>query len=62
MDQSSSIMSYTYLRDCLCETGPLVLASLRASVRAKKPIQMYAVEKNPNAVCALRNHDFSVEK
>jgi protein arginine N-methyltransferase 5 len=33
--------------------GPLVLASLRASVRAKKPIQMYAVEKNPNAVVYL---------
>ena len=33
--------------------GPLVLASLRASARAKKPIQMYAVEKNPNAVVYL---------
>jgi protein arginine N-methyltransferase 5 len=33
--------------------GPLVLASLRAAARLKKPVQMYAVEKNPNAVVYL---------
>lgn len=35
--------------------GPLVRASLRASERAEKPIRVYAVEKNPNAVVTLRN-------
>jgi len=35
--------------------GPLVRASLRASARAKKPIKVWAVEKNPNAVVTLQN-------
>jgi len=35
--------------------GPLVKASLRASERAKKPIKVYAVEKNQNAVITLQN-------
>jgi len=30
--------------------GPLVRASLRASEAAKRPIRVYAVEKNPNAL------------
>ncbi|QDZ24425.1 protein arginine N-methyltransferase [Chloropicon primus] len=33
--------------------GPLVLASLRASKRAKVGIKVYAVEKNPNAYITL---------
>ena len=32
--------------------GPLVEAALRAAERAEAPVQLYAVEKNPNA--ALR--------
>jgi protein arginine N-methyltransferase 5 len=35
--------------------GPLVKASLRAAKRADYPIKVYAVEKNPNAVCTLLN-------
>ncbi|KAI3428237.1 hypothetical protein D9Q98_006617 [Chlorella vulgaris] len=35
--------------------GPLVAASLRASVRAKRQIRVFAVEKNPNAVVTLQN-------
>ncbi|KAL4443757.1 hypothetical protein ABPG75_011494 [Micractinium tetrahymenae] len=35
--------------------GPLVAASLRASLRAKRRIRVYAVEKNPNAVVTLQN-------
>ncbi|PSC71639.1 arginine N-methyltransferase [Micractinium conductrix] len=35
--------------------GPLVAASLRASVRARRRIRIYAVEKNPNAVVTLQN-------
>eukprot|EP00003_Mantamonas_plastica_P002952 TRINITY_DN1235_c2_g1_i1.p1 TRINITY_DN1235_c2_g1~~TRINITY_DN1235_c2_g1_i1.p1 ORF type:complete len:703 (-),score=243.77 TRINITY_DN1235_c2_g1_i1:16-2124(-) len=35
--------------------GPLVRASLRAADRAEVPIQVWAVEKNPNAVVTLRN-------
>ncbi|PRW56786.1 arginine N-methyltransferase [Chlorella sorokiniana] len=35
--------------------GPLVAASLRASVRAKRRLRVYAVEKNPNAVVTLQN-------
>lgn len=30
--------------------GPLVRASLNAGERAKQPVKIYAVEKNPNAV------------
>lgn len=30
--------------------GPLVRAALNASANAKRPIKVYAVEKNPNAV------------
>ena len=33
--------------------GPLVLASLRASKRAKIPVKVFAVEKNPNAYVTL---------
>jgi len=33
--------------------GPLVLASLRASKRAKRSMRVYAVEKNPNAYITL---------
>jgi protein arginine N-methyltransferase 5 len=33
--------------------GPLVLASLRASKRAKVPVKVFAVEKNPNAYITL---------
>ncbi|PRP88838.1 hypothetical protein PROFUN_00306 [Planoprotostelium fungivorum] len=35
--------------------GPLVKASLRASVRAGCPLKVYAVEKNPNAIITLKN-------
>eukprot|EP00299_Pterocystis_sp_00344_P013023 c6330_g1_i1.p1 GENE.c6330_g1_i1~~c6330_g1_i1.p1 ORF type:complete len:629 (+),score=132.42 c6330_g1_i1:71-1888(+) len=35
--------------------GPLVRASLNAAKRANQSIRMYAVEKNPNAVCTLLN-------
>ena len=35
--------------------GPLVRASLAASVEAKRKIKVYAVEKNPNAVITLKN-------
>ena len=35
--------------------GPLVKASLRASVAAKRRVKIYAVEKNPSAVITLRN-------
>lgn len=35
--------------------GPLVRASLRASEAAKRPLKVYAVEKNPNAVVTLTN-------
>eukprot|EP00750_Incisomonas_marina_P030211 INCI739.2.p1 GENE.INCI739.2~~INCI739.2.p1 ORF type:complete len:759 (+),score=116.20 INCI739.2:208-2484(+) len=43
--------------------GPLVLASLRASVTAGIPIKVWAVEKNPNAVVTLRcmKHDLRWE-
>ena len=30
--------------------GPLVRASLRASAASNRPLRVYAVEKNPNAV------------
>ena len=33
--------------------GPLVMASLRASKRAKVPVRVFAVEKNPNAYVTL---------
>jgi protein arginine N-methyltransferase 5 len=33
--------------------GPLVKASLRAGERARRPLHVYAVEKNPNAVVHL---------
>lgn len=33
--------------------GPLVKASLRAGERAQRPLRVYAVEKNPNAVVHL---------
>ena len=35
--------------------GPLVQASLRASVSAGRRVRIFAVEKNPNAVNTLRN-------
>lgn len=35
--------------------GPLVRASLNAGVTAGRPLKLYAVEKNPNAVITLRN-------
>lgn len=35
--------------------GPLVKCVLRASKAAGKPVKVYAVEKNPNAVVTLRN-------
>ncbi|EFN58275.1 hypothetical protein CHLNCDRAFT_142244 [Chlorella variabilis] len=35
--------------------GPLVAASLRASVRARRKLRVFAVEKNPNAVVTLQN-------
>lgn len=35
--------------------GPLVKRSLRAAEAAGKPIKMYAIEKNPNALVTLRN-------
>jgi protein arginine N-methyltransferase 5 len=35
--------------------GPLVRASLRASQTAGRQLQVYAVEKNPNAVITLQN-------
>lgn len=35
--------------------GPIVRASLRASRRSGRQVQVYAVEKNPNAVITLRN-------
>ena len=35
--------------------GPLVRASLAASVKAGKKLRVFAVEKNPNAVITLRN-------
>jgi len=35
--------------------GPLVRASLRASQKAGRKLQVYAVEKNPNAVITLQN-------
>eukprot|EP01100_Stratorugosa_tubuloviscum_P003408 TRINITY_DN1821_c3_g1_i1.p1 TRINITY_DN1821_c3_g1~~TRINITY_DN1821_c3_g1_i1.p1 ORF type:complete len:645 (-),score=289.85 TRINITY_DN1821_c3_g1_i1:119-2053(-) len=35
--------------------GPLVKASLAASIRANVPLRIYAIEKNPNAVVTLRN-------
>lgn len=30
--------------------GPIVNAALQAAAEAKKPVKMYAIEKNPNAV------------
>jgi hypothetical protein len=33
--------------------GPLVMCSVRAAARAKQPVVLYAVEKNPNAVVYL---------
>jgi len=35
--------------------GPLVQASLRASISAGRRVRVFAVEKNPNAVNTLRN-------
>jgi len=35
--------------------GPLVRASLQAAESAKVSVHIYAVEKNPNAVCTLQN-------
>ena len=35
--------------------GPLIEASLRAAVTARRQLRVYAVEKNPNAVVTLRN-------
>ena len=35
--------------------GPLVRASLRASEKTGRKLQVYAVEKNPNAVVTLQN-------
>jgi protein arginine N-methyltransferase 5 len=35
--------------------GPLVRASLRASERSGRPLRVYAVEKNPNAVITLQS-------
>ena len=35
--------------------GPLVRASLRASDRCGRPLRVYAVEKNPNAVITLQS-------
>lgn len=35
--------------------GPLVKRALRASEAADKPVKVYAVEKNPNAIVTLRN-------
>ena len=35
--------------------GPLVRASLRAGKSANRPLRVYAVEKNPNAIVTLRN-------
>jgi protein arginine N-methyltransferase 5 len=35
--------------------GPLVKCALRAATAAKRELQVYAVEKNPNAVVTLRN-------
>lgn len=35
--------------------GPLVKAALSAGVTAGRPLKVYAVEKNPNAVITLRN-------
>lgn len=40
--------------------GPLVRASLRASESCKRPIRVYAVEKNPNAIVTLRNMKISL--
>jgi protein arginine N-methyltransferase 5 len=34
--------------------GPLVSASLRAAVKAKRKLKVYAVEKNPNAIITLQ--------
>ncbi|XP_076622619.1 protein arginine N-methyltransferase 5 [Colletes latitarsis] len=36
--------------------GPLVNASLNAAKMANKPIKVYAVEKNPNAILTLQAH------
>eukprot|EP00241_Pyramimonas_parkeae_P004115 CAMPEP_0114238944 /NCGR_PEP_ID=MMETSP0058-20121206/8189_1 /TAXON_ID=36894 /ORGANISM="Pyramimonas parkeae, CCMP726" /LENGTH=666 /DNA_ID=CAMNT_0001351077 /DNA_START=112 /DNA_END=2109 /DNA_ORIENTATION=- len=36
--------------------GPLVSASLRAAASSQRNIQVYAVEKNPNAVVTLQRH------
>lgn len=33
--------------------GPLVMCSHRAGLRAKQPVELFAIEKNPNAVVYL---------
>ncbi|KAM9510382.1 protein arginine N-methyltransferase 5 [Guaruba guarouba] len=38
--------------------GPLVTAALRASRQAARPIRVYAVEKNPNAVVTLQSWQY----
>ena len=34
--------------------GPLILCSLRAAMKAKRDIVVYAIEKNPNAIITLQ--------
>lgn len=48
-------MSYVIADVLVWWSGPLVRASLKASVTAKRKVRVYAVEKNPNAVITLRN-------
>lgn len=34
--------------------GPLVNATINAAERAQCKVRIYAIEKNPNALCTLR--------
>ena len=47
--------SHPFITHSIHPPGPLVRASLQAATRAERPVRVYAVEKNPNAVVTLRN-------
>ena len=42
--------------------GPIVEAAMRAETRAKIPIKLYALDKNPNALVTLRSKQLTSER
>lgn len=42
--------------------GPIVEAAMRAEQRAKTPIKLYALDKNPNALVTLRSRQLTSER